>query len=131
MVRVPAGLDAPAKTLWSRVVSDLAQREVLRDVDSAAVERYVRAEMVARQAWTRVAKRAKTLGADAWRARGSHGGWVVDIDVTIARNATRDAAQFAGDLGITPKARAQLRAEAPMGQFDWELSQALGERNRR
>ena len=43
MVRVPAGLDGPAQTLWKRVVSDLAQREVLRDVDSAAVERYVRA----------------------------------------------------------------------------------------
>ena len=126
MVRVPAGLDGPAQTLWKRVVSDLAQREVLRDVDAAAVERYIRAEMIARQAWARVAKRAKTQGADAWRARGSHGGMVVDIDVQIARNATRDAAQFAGDLGITPKARAQLRAEVPLTDFDWELDRALG-----
>jgi P27 family predicted phage terminase small subunit len=127
-VNVPNGLDAPAKALWKRVVSDLQQREVLRDVDASAIERYVRSEMVARQAWARLAAREKVEGAAAWRCRATHGGWMPDPDVRIAQSATKDAAQFAHDLGITPRARAQIRVPAHADEIDEFLAELANER---
>jgi P27 family predicted phage terminase small subunit len=117
MVRIPAGLDGPAKTLWKAVVSDLAQREVWRDVDASAVQRYVVTEQIARQALARLAKRAQTQGAEAYRSRGSHNGVQVDVDLQIWRNATRDAAQFAFDLGLSPRARRARGEVAPQDEL--------------
>jgi P27 family predicted phage terminase small subunit len=123
----PSGLDATARALWRRVIADLQQREQLRDVDASAVERYVRAEQVARLAWARVAKREKTEGASAWRSRGSHGGMVIDIDVQIAQKATREAASYAADLGITPASRRRLGVDAAVedDSLDADLDRAL------
>ncbi|GEM_PF-4601552 len=125
-MKPPANFDAPAKALWKVVERDLRERESLRDVDAAAVERYVRAEMVARLAWARVAEREKVEGAAAWRVRGSHGGWQPDPDVRTAQQASKDAQSFAADLGITPRARAAMRT-AP-DELDSMLADLAGGR---
>ncbi|HEX4035186.1 MAG TPA: P27 family phage terminase small subunit [Solirubrobacteraceae bacterium] len=111
----PRDLDAASKKLWQLVVRELEARGVLRDVDAPSIERYVRAEEVARQALTRIRKREKTEGEEAWRIRVTHGGWGVHPDARIFRESTRDAATYAHDLGLTPRARASMRQEEPTG----------------
>jgi P27 family predicted phage terminase small subunit len=120
------GLDAASRRLWRVVVADLEDRAVLREADASAILRYVLAEQIARLAWVRVAEREIVDGVSAWRTRGSHGGHVVDIDVQIARNATRDAASFAADLGLSPRARRALREESPEDELDRLLSEIGG-----
>ena len=122
-MKSPKTLDATSRKLWRLVVADLTDRGVLRDADANAVERYCRAEQIARLAWERVAEREVDEGAGAWRARGSHGGVVVDIDVQIARNATRDAAAFGAELGLSPRARRALREENPGDELDRAIAE--------
>jgi P27 family predicted phage terminase small subunit len=124
-MKPPSTLDATARALWRRVVDDLTEREVLREVDFATIERYVTAEMVARQALARILKREKTAGAGAWQIAITHGGTGVHPDVKVWQTASQEAARLAGDLGLTPRARHQLREDGATG-LDRELEALLG-----
>jgi P27 family predicted phage terminase small subunit len=124
-MKAPSGLDATARALWRRVVDDLTEREVLRRVDFATIERYVIAEMVARQALARITKREKAQGGDAWTIAITHGGTGVHPDVKVWQLASREAASLAGDLGLTPRARHQLREDG-LTDLDRELERLLG-----
>ena len=70
-------------------------------------------EMVARLAWSRIAKRERTEGAEAWSQRVTHGGLGQHSDVKTALAASSAAAAAAADLGITPRSRAALREQLP------------------
>lgn len=114
-MNAPNILDATSKKLFRLVVSDLRSRSALRDVDAPAIARYCLAEQVARQALARVIKRAKTEGDDAWTMAITHGGRGVHADVRTYQAASSQAASFAQDLTITPRARAALREQLPVG----------------
>jgi P27 family predicted phage terminase small subunit len=114
-MKQPSGLDAASKALWRLVVDDLTARGVLRDVDEPAIGRYVVAEQVARLARQRMAARAKRDPDSAYTTRGSMGQLVQHPDLKTAREAERDAASYAADLGVTPRARAVLREQLPAG----------------
>jgi len=101
-------LDAASRALWTLVVGDLRNRGVLREVDGPAVARYVRAEEVARLARARMTTAAKR-GEDPFTTAGSQGQRVQAPDLRTARDAERDAAAYAADLGLTPRSRAQHR----------------------
>lgn len=114
-MKAPDGLDVPSKALWALVVKDLTDRGVLRDVDATAIGRFVIAEQVARLARERIAGRVKSEPASAYTTRGSMGQLVQHPDLKTAREAERDAAAYAHDLGITPRVRAALKVPEPSG----------------
>jgi phage terminase small subunit len=120
----PATLDRTSRTIFRAVVAELRDAGTWRDTDAPAVERYVLALEDGRHARARIAARAKRDAATsrrrrkagdeaeretAYTAAGSQGQRVAHPDVAIARDAARDAATFAGDLLLSPKARAQHR----------------------
>lgn len=108
-------LDAASKRLWSVVVRELEARGVLREVDEAAIARYVLAEQVARLARGRIADRAKCDPDTAYVTRGSQGQLVQHPDLKTAREAERDAAAYAADLTLTPRSRASLGEQVAPG----------------
>ena len=118
-MRAPGDIDAVSKRLFLLVVRELEARSVLRAVDAPAIERYVRAEEVARLALARIARRAELEGDEAWSQRVTHGGYGQHADVKTYLAASKDAAAFAADLMLTPRARASLREQLPAGVDPW------------
>jgi len=105
----PAALDDQARTLWRRSRDELLELELWRPTDVAALERYVRAEQRAREARARLEK-------SGWTVPGSTGQPVAAPDVRIAREAERDAHDYASALLLTPASRARhgvVAAEEP------------------
>jgi P27 family predicted phage terminase small subunit len=119
-IKQPTGLDAASKALWRVVVDDLTARGVLRDVDGTAIGRFVVAEQVARLARGRIAARAKRDPDTAYVTRGSQGQLVQHPDLKTAREAERDAAAYAADLGITPRSRSALKEQTPIANDPFE-----------
>ncbi len=119
-MRPPADLDGVSKRLFSLVVRELESRGVLRDIDAPTIARYVRAEEVARLALARIGRRADAEGDDAWSQRVTHGGYGQHSDVKTYLAASKDAAAYAADLMLTPRARAGLREQLPAGVDPWE-----------
>jgi P27 family predicted phage terminase small subunit len=119
-MKAPNGLDAASKALWRLVVADLTARGVLRDVDAPAITRYVLAEQVARLARARIAARVKVDPDSAYTTHGSQGQLVQHPDLKTAREAERDAAAYAGDLGITPRSRSALKEQVPITNDPFE-----------
>jgi phage terminase small subunit len=119
-MRPPLDIDAVSKRLFQLVVRELEARGVLRDVDAPAIARYVVAEEVARHALARTRKREKAEGADAaWSQQITHGGRGQHSDVRTYLAATGAAASYAHDLTLTPRARASLREQLPVGPDPW------------
>jgi P27 family predicted phage terminase small subunit len=117
-MKPPKGLDATARALWRVVVADLEDRGVLRDADRAAIERYVIAEQVAREALDRIRGRELEVGGEAWLIQISHGGWGVHPDARIWRESSAAAASASADLGLSPRARRALRETSPEDELD-------------
>jgi P27 family predicted phage terminase small subunit len=116
----PGNLDAASRKLFQLVVRELESRSALRDVDAPAIARYVLAEQVARLALARIAKREKSEGVEAaWSQQITHGGRGQHADVKTYLAASAQAASFAHDLTLTPRARARLRDQAPTGPDVW------------
>lgn len=102
------GLDAKSRKLWESVEAYLDERGMLLGIDATAIGRFVMAEQVARLARDRIAARAKVDPDSAYTTRGSMGQLVQHPDLKTAREAERDAAAYAMDLLLTPRARKSL-----------------------
>jgi P27 family predicted phage terminase small subunit len=94
----PADFDDAAKKTWRSSLKALRDQGTWQDSDRDALERYCRAVSRARGARAVVASEGLT-------AVGSTGQPVTHPAVRIAREAERDAAEYARDLLLTPRAR--------------------------
>ena len=95
----PGDLDEESKDLWTRVQHDLRRQGTWTKSDRDALERYVRAAARARHARVELDRHGSLT------AVGSQGQPVPHPAVRIAREAERDAAEYARDLLLTPRAR--------------------------
>jgi P27 family predicted phage terminase small subunit len=95
----PGDLDAASKDLWTRVQHDLRRQGTWAKSDRDALERYVRALARGRDA------RAELEHHGSLTAVGSQGQPVPHPALKIAREAEHDAAEYARDLLLTPRAR--------------------------
>ena len=105
----PDDFDAAAKALWKKTQKQLEEQSTWHDSDSPTLERYVRADERARLARDGLPrdKKGKTLLITT----GSQGQKVQHPNVKTAREAERDAHEYAKDLLLTPKAREQHQIE--------------------
>lgn len=103
----PTDLDEASKKLWKKTKKQLEDQKTWEDSDAAALERYVRAMERARIARAGLLKKGKL----DLTARGSQGQLVQHPNVKTAREAERDAHEYAKDLLLTPKAREQHELE--------------------
>lgn len=98
----PAGLDTAARKLWRRTRNWLMEQSLWDDIDAGALERYVRAvEHAATARKDLIDKRGKLH----LTTRGSQGQLVQHPSVKTAREAERDAHEYAKELCLTPLAR--------------------------
>lgn len=95
------GLDGVSRGLWRRTRDALIEQDSWRPSDVPLLERYVRAMETARHARDRLA------AAETYVTLGSQGQLVQHPDVKTAREAERDAHEFAGALLLTPAARSR------------------------
>lgn len=103
----PADLDRQSKSVWKKTRSILRRDDRWRPEYSLLLERYVRAIEVARLARCRIADRALLDPEAAYITRGSQGQLVQHPDLKTAREAERDANEYARELVLTPAARAK------------------------
>lgn len=103
----PAGLDRAARLLWRLTIVQLGDQGTWADSDLPLLERYIRSVEVARHARGRIERRAKSNPAEAYVTRGSQGQLVQHPDLKTAREAERDANDYAQDLLLSPKSRRQ------------------------
>lgn len=103
----PEGLDRASRGLWRRTREALIEQQTWRPVDVATLERYVRAVERGRQA------RARLEASGQYTALGSNGQLVQHPDVKTAREAERDAQEYAGALLLTPAARSRHNVSVP------------------
>jgi P27 family predicted phage terminase small subunit len=104
----PADLDRASKTVWRKTRHLLIRQDRWRPEYSLLLERYVRACEVARLARARIAERARTDPTSAYTSRGSQGQLVPHPDLKTAREAERDATDYARELTLTPASRAKV-----------------------
>lgn len=96
----PADLDATAKTLWKRIRETLVEESRWRRGDSLTLELYVRSLQRAREAQNVIATEGRTT-------TGSAGQIIQHPELKTAREAERDANDYAKELGFTPASRAK------------------------
>lgn len=104
----PADLDRQSKAVWKKTRAILRKDSRWRPEYSLLLERYVRAIEVARLARTRIAERAVTDPTTAYTTRGSQGQLVAHPDLKVAKEAERDANEYARELVLTPAARSKM-----------------------
>jgi P27 family predicted phage terminase small subunit len=101
-------------------VKQLEEQKTWQASDMPALERYVRATERARMARAGLPK--KRGGGVVLTVEGSKGQLVQHPNVKTAREAERDAHEYAKDLLLTPKAREQhelaKKAAEKGGKFD-------------
>jgi P27 family predicted phage terminase small subunit len=104
----PEDFDSESKVLWKKTQKQLEEQSTWHESDMPALERYVRAVERAR-----IARDAlpRTKGRQQLTADGSQGQLVQHPNVKTAREAERDAHEYAKDLLLTPKAREQHEIE--------------------
>lgn len=118
-IECPADLDRESKKVWRRTRLLLSKENRWRPEYSLLLERYVRAIEVGRLARTRISARAVALARSgsgeemAYLTHGSQGQLVQHPDLKTARDAERDANDYAKELLLTPAARAKLGDEVP------------------
>lgn len=116
-----ADLDRESRALWKKTRRQLEEQNTWADSDAPALERYIRAMERARLAREGL-PREKRGGKVKLTTTGSQGQLVQHPNVKTAREAERDAHEYAKDLLLTPKAREQheiekRRAAANGGKF--------------
>lgn len=104
----PDDLDRQSKAVWKKTRSLIRRDGRWRPEYSLLLERYVRAIEVARLARARIAKRAEFDTDSAFTTRGSQGQLVQHPDLKTARDAEKDANEYARELVLTPAARAKM-----------------------
>lgn len=100
----PDDFDHDSKALWKKSIKDLEEQETWEASDVPTLERYVRATERARLAREGLPRRN---GVIVLTDEGSKGQLVQHPNVKTAREAERDAHEYAKDLLLTPKAREQ------------------------
>lgn len=100
----PDDFDTESKALWKKTRKFLEDQSTWEPSDVGTLERYVRAVEKARLAWEGVPRVGGKLDMTAV---GSQGQLVQHPNVKTARDAERDAQDYARDLLLTPKAREQ------------------------
>jgi len=143
-ITCPADLDRTSKAVWKKTRAILRKDDRWRPEYSVLLERYVRAIEVGRLARQRIAEREaelaklrpeweaerataraagdldalkraeRNLSRTAYTAWGSQGQIVPHPDLKTARDAERDANDYAKELLLTPAAR-QKTGEAEKG----------------
>jgi P27 family predicted phage terminase small subunit len=103
----PEDFDAPARALWKKTQKQLEEQNTWSDSDLPTLERYARADQRARLA----REGLMVKGEMVLVAKGSQGQLVQHPNVKTAREAERDAHEYAKDLLLTPKAREQHQIE--------------------
>ena len=104
-------LDAESRKLWRSTRAALQAQGTWQDSDAGALERYVRAVERARLARAGI--------PPEMTAPGSKGQLAQHPNVKTAREAERDAAEYARDLLLTPRARKMADVPPPQapGKF--------------
>ena len=105
----PDGLDEVARVLWRRIRDDLRARSLWRDTDAGVLERYVRSESRARQAYAQITSHDGSLELTTV---GSQGQLVEHPAIKIARAAELDCQKYAEALLLTPAARQRHQLES-------------------
>jgi P27 family predicted phage terminase small subunit len=113
----PSDFGEPARRLWSATLKALRDQGSWQHSDRGALERYVRAMLRAADARA-VAER------DGLIAAGGRGQPIAHPALRIARDAERDAAEYARDLLLTPRAR-RLAGISETTALDDELAALL------
>lgn len=103
----PVDLDRISKELWKRTIEQLREQGTWADSDLPLLERYIRSVEVGRLSRHRIADRAKRTPEAAYTTRGSQGQLVQHPDLKTAREAERDANDYAQDLLLTARVRQQ------------------------
>lgn len=116
-IKPPADLDEAAVALWNRVLRELRDQGTWQASDVGCLERYVRAALRARAA-------REVVDRDGLIAEGGRGQPIAHPALRIARDSERDAAEYARDLLLTPRAR-RLAGVAETSSMDDELSELL------
>jgi P27 family predicted phage terminase small subunit len=104
--------------LWTSTLKACREQGTWQNSDAGCLERYVRALERARAAQA-------ILDAEGLTALGGRDQPVAHPAVRIARDAERDAADYARDLLLTPRAR-RLAGLAETSSMDDELAGLLG-----
>lgn len=102
-----------SRALWRRVRRQLEADGTWTPVAAESVDRFVRVSERARHA------RARITEPGQWTALVSHRQLVQHPDVKTAREAERDAHEYASALLLTPAARKRAGLEEPIddGEF--------------
>lgn len=109
----PSDLDSQSRELWRRTIAQLTAQGTWADSDAPCLERYVRSIELGRIARARIAARVEVEGDAAYTTRGSQGQLVAHPDLKTAREAERDANDYATDLLLTPRTRSQHSIKPP------------------
>lgn len=127
-IQCPDDLDRTSKTIWRKTRLLVNNEGRWRPEYSLLLERYVRALEVGRFARKRISDRAAKLAREgkgdemAYLTHGSQGQLVQHPDLKTARDAEKDANEYARELLLTPAARAKIGDNAPTapkgGKFD-------------
>lgn len=108
----PSDLDRQSKVVWRKTRLLLVKQQRWRPEYSLLLERYVRACEVGRHARLRIAKRFAEGGEQsAYMSYGVKGQLVQHPDLKTAREAERDANDYATALMLTPASRVKLTEE--------------------
>ena len=103
---MPADMDAAAQAVWTRVMREFGQADIIRAADQDVLRIYC--EAVARYEGA-----ARTLAASSPLIRGARSGDLVKNPLhQIVRDNADLVRVLARELGLSPSARAGLRAAA-------------------
>lgn len=114
----PAFLSDEAKAEWTRTADQLYQLGILSKIDSAALGAYC-------QAYGRWEQAERALARMAERDAVTHGMMIKTTNGNAVQNpllgtankAMADMMRYAAEFGMTPSARARIKAE-PLGEED-------------
>lgn len=118
-IKPPSDFDEAAVAVWNRVLRELRDQGTWQPSDVGALERYVRAVRRAATAQAIVAQEGLT-------STGGRDQPIAHPAVRIARDAERDAAEYARDLLLTPRSR-RLAGVSETSAMDDELAGLLSE----
>jgi P27 family predicted phage terminase small subunit len=103
---MPASLPEPAKAIWRQLVPPLAEANMLRDVDVAALEALC--VQVARMRQARKALAAHEKRTGSIYTTGSTGQLVEHPALATERNAAAQIMRWTERFGLDPMARTRL-----------------------
>ena len=111
----PEHLDEYGKEEWYRIALGLYNLGLLYDVDRGPFAAYCRSYSLWRRAEESLAEKS-TANKDLGMVQTTTGGNIIQHTLLgIANKAAADMVKYAGEFGLTPRARAQISAKPPAG----------------